>query len=325
MEPKLVTQYATLLTSLSGTDFQEEVCTRFQAFVLGFQTVPSHPQGDAGLDAFSHDGTQAYCCYGMQLEHHGTNKKRQKALVEKFSSDLRRLFELEKSKDALLHEENREMKTILPTGKRIRHIDLLTNWFDSHRVLNPILDAAGEYRASSQCRYVEQNASVTVLGPKEIANRFPVDELTMARADQRSLLQRLVKASQVVKIAGADTFDSKMQKLRDAHPSKISSIDMMADRFRDQWRMAIAFDDHLDKTAPNLHKVLETCRAQINLKVAVEMVSSNAPWDVLKAADYIAKQLTQDAFEPQFKGLWGVVASGEVARLIGECPINWES
>ena len=60
-----VDAYATTLASLTGNAFQAEVCARLQSAVLGFQTIPSKPHGDAGLDGFSHVGTQGYCCYGL--------------------------------------------------------------------------------------------------------------------------------------------------------------------------------------------------------------------------------------------------------------------
>ena len=58
--------------------------------LIGFQTIPSKPHGDAGLDGLSHNGTRGYCCYG--LEHNGfkNNKSRERAIVKKFAGDLRR-------------------------------------------------------------------------------------------------------------------------------------------------------------------------------------------------------------------------------------------
>jgi hypothetical protein len=43
-----VDAYATTLASLTGNAFQAEVCARLQSVVLGFQTIPSKPLGDAG-------------------------------------------------------------------------------------------------------------------------------------------------------------------------------------------------------------------------------------------------------------------------------------
>ncbi|MES2219731.1 MAG: hypothetical protein V4587_02050, partial [Acidobacteriota bacterium] len=55
----LIDEYAASLEGLTGLDFQAEVCARLQTFVIGFQTVPSKPHGDAGLDAFSERGHRA--------------------------------------------------------------------------------------------------------------------------------------------------------------------------------------------------------------------------------------------------------------------------
>ena len=69
--------------------------------MLGFQTIPSKPQGDAGLDGFSHVGTQGYCCYGPELKTYRQTRSLEKAIVDKFKSDLRRLLELEFKKTVL--------------------------------------------------------------------------------------------------------------------------------------------------------------------------------------------------------------------------------
>jgi hypothetical protein len=141
-----VDAYATTLASLTGNAFQAEVCARLQSVVLGFQTIPSKPHGDAGLDGFSHAGTQGYCCYGPELKTYRQTRSLEKAVVDKFKSDLRRLLELEFKKTVLTCCENPEMATILPVGKKLIHVDLVVNWF-SHRRFEPrstciILDSA---------------------------------------------------------------------------------------------------------------------------------------------------------------------------------------
>ena len=81
--------------------------------------------------------------------------------------------------------ETAEMKTILPSGKKIKHIELICNWFESHRALNPLNDSRAEYAEISECRYVGKSATIKIVGPKELANRYAVDEATIGRARQR--------------------------------------------------------------------------------------------------------------------------------------------
>jgi hypothetical protein len=124
----LIQEYAESLAALTRDDFQLEVCARLQSAILGFQTVPAKPHGDAGLDAFSHDGERGYCCYGPDRDEFKNNAQREKAIVQKFRSDLRRLCEVDFEKKTLTCIDSPEMKTILPDGRRLRHIDLLVNW-----------------------------------------------------------------------------------------------------------------------------------------------------------------------------------------------------
>ncbi len=43
----------------------------------------------------SHVGTQGYCCYGPELKTYRQTRSLEKAVVDKFKSDLRRLLEME--------------------------------------------------------------------------------------------------------------------------------------------------------------------------------------------------------------------------------------
>ena len=177
----IVQEYARSLASLSGIDFEAEVCARLQSVDLGFQTVPSKPQGDAGLDGLSDHGECGYCCYGPGHDEFKQNRSREAAITKKFKADLRRLFELDIKGSKIVKSANVEMAKILPKGRKLRHIKLIVNWFESHRVLGPISTAADEYREASECRYVTQDVSVVVVGPHELANQYAVDEQTIIR------------------------------------------------------------------------------------------------------------------------------------------------
>jgi hypothetical protein len=205
-------EYEKSLASLSGNTFQEEVSVRLGKFIDGFQTVPAHPQGDAGLDAISHFGEQAYCCYGLEHDEFKTPAQRVKAIIKKFKNDLLKLFELKGEK--LVHAENKELVTILPKGTKIKHITLICNWFNSHQVLGPILTAVQEYLKASQCRYVDGKVTVVVVGPKQLAMQYAVDEQTIARVRHRTLVKNVEKKAKEKTLAGTQKFDKKIAALR---------------------------------------------------------------------------------------------------------------
>ncbi|HEY3441622.1 MAG TPA: hypothetical protein VGK29_12745 [Paludibaculum sp.] len=320
----LVQEYAQSLAALTGNEFQCEVCARLQSAILGFQTIPAKPQGDAGLDGFSHNGQRGYCCYGPEHDEFKTAKQRENAIVDKFKSDLRRLCELDFNKKKLVCIESQEMATILPDGCKLMHITLLVNWFESHRILNPLFSAFNEYKTTSVCRYVEAGASLNVLGPKELANAHAVDESTILRARQRVFAQRVQHAAQNVKISDPKDFDSKMATLREIRPDQVAAINGLAEQFRTDWKMSLAFERELDETAPTLHLQLEENRRRILRDVSQLMIGAPEPWKELGKASGIAKEILDCDFGKLCGSIVHDVSSGEIARLIGECPVGWE-
>src|SRR4051812_501335 len=107
VSPSNVNDYEKLIAKLDGNLFQGEVCQRLQAMIVDFQRIPPKPQGDGGLDGLSHGQERAYCCYGPEQEARKLDTKGLKdAIVNKFSADLRKLFELEFENKKLKHAVN---------------------------------------------------------------------------------------------------------------------------------------------------------------------------------------------------------------------------
>lgn len=326
MPTSIIQEYMDSLAALSGNDFQAEVSARLQSVIVDFQTVPAKPQGDAGLDAFSHGGTRGYCCYGLEHDQFKTNKKREEAIIDKFRSDLRRLFELGFQSAELTRVENPEMASILPLGKKLKHITLVTNWFESHKVLSPILTEAARYKAASKCKYVEQAATIVVLGPKELANRYAVDEMTINRVRQRGFIQQVQQAASRVEIADLKGrgFDEKMGILREIAPERATHVDSLSEGLRAHWRTALAFERKLHEALPALHQALEDGRRVLLTQISRLMLNSSRPWEELGRAEELARGILEPEFGKQYGMLVREVSFGEVARLIGECPIGWK-
>ena len=101
-----VSEYAKCLSELTASVFETEACIRLEHTVSGFQRVPAQPQGDGGLDGFSHWGQRAYCCYGPIPNTFKKPKDLEADIIGKFSADIRRLCELEIAKKKLVYKEN---------------------------------------------------------------------------------------------------------------------------------------------------------------------------------------------------------------------------
>jgi hypothetical protein len=319
-------EYARALSQLTGDAFQEEVCVRLGNAILSFQPIPRKPQGDGGLDGISHDGEHAYCCYGPEHDTAKTPKERTNAIVDKFRSDLRRLFELNMDGTKVVQIENKEIATILPDGTTLKHIKLIVNWFESHRIIGPIGTAVKKYRKASCCKYVDAAASVVIWGPTELATAYPVDESTILRSRHSKFFEEVQTAADCVAIENPSDFDVKMASLGTiCAPHQAPAIARMKEQFLADWRMALAFEQKLDGTLPTLHRALEDNRRRIAQKVAQLMIASERPQAELARAGQIAQQVLAYDFETFGPQLLEAISSGEVARLIGECPIVWEA
>jgi hypothetical protein len=88
--------------------------------------------------------------------------------------------------------------------------------------------------------------------------------------------------------------------------------------------MALAFEQELGDTLPGLRRDLDANRARILTKVLMLMSSSAKPWTELGNATQIASEILQKDFESLYGMLIEDLSSGEIARLIGECPVGWQ-
>ena len=202
---------------------------------------------------------------------------------------------------------------------------MITNWFESHRVIGPIAAKLNEYKKASLCRYVSPDASVVVAGPTDLANRYAVDEVTILRASQRAFIRRVHEMAQATSIDDSKGFDEKIEVLQQLRPDRLSAIESLAEKWRVSWRMALAFERELDAIAPNLHHSLEEARRHILIRVSELMLSAEKPWTELPKAEELAHSILKGDFGRLYGPLVPDVSSGEIARLIGECSIGWQS
>lgn len=324
MTSSLVDDYARLLAKLEGEAFETEVCNRLAGAIAGFQSIPALPNGDGGLDGLSNDWTHGYCCYGPEYKAAKSGKDRVNDIVSKFTADLRRLFELQTEGKKLVHAENKELAEILPPGRKLVVIKLLVNWFENNRIIGRIGKVVDECKKSSKCRFVDPGVEVVVLGPNQLANRYPVDELTMARVGQYAFVERVESRRVSVDPDDTTTFDKKMADLDDIVPDQKHAIARLATDLRDDWRKSLAFERELGDTAPRLHQLLETGRKRLATRITSLMIGATEPWAQLDRALDIARQSLDSDFGSLYGSFVGSIANGEVARLIGECPIAWK-
>jgi hypothetical protein len=325
----LIDAYIKALSELEGSAFQRAIVQRLLVALNSFQSVPAYPQGDGALDGHSHKGTKAYCCYGLNYDAAKTPNQRSKQIVAKFSSDLRRLYELEpRGRTKFIHKDNSALLRILgavpPACERICHVTLIANWFESHTPLGAIKQNATTYAAASRCRWVTPDADVVLKGPKEFADQYGVDESAMMWLKHQELLAEVDAEAPLIDVPHGPTFDSKMEEAETLLPSEKHEVKQVAEILRSDWQWAIAFERQLSDRLPRLHAALERGRKRLLTLVLTHATST--PWDAISRAQEFSESVFSDDFlELYGKSIVRSLASGEVARLVGGCPINWKA
>jgi hypothetical protein len=320
------TDYAKLVGALEKEEFEEEICAFLGTYIADFQRVPAKPSGDAGLDGLSHGQTHAYCCYGPEQEPWKKNLSGLKDdILEKFRSDLRRLFELKfDAKNKLIPNPNAEMATILAPGRKLTNIYLVVSWFETHRIIGPLNKSFAQYKAASSCTYIDVTAQPTIWGPHDLATRWVVDELALFRVENRALIAKVKQALlSGVTPPAHDKFDAKFEYLRIKSPERKAAIDALDDYFRKSWGGALALDNELAATSVALHEALEMARTQTTIAAHIQSQLTSEPMELLEYMRNEVRSKLGDVFGERLGALSPQVADGEIARLIGECPINW--
>jgi hypothetical protein len=319
-------EFARLLGALEKDAFEDEACAFLRRCFSDFQNVPAKPQGDGGLDGLSHGQTIAYCCYGPEQE---TSKVKAKGLkddiLKKYRGDLQTLLEVcHDGKGKLVHSETAELATIMGKGQRITTVRLIVSVFDTHQVIGPLNTSFDEYKAASQCRYVDKSANLTILGPKELATLGPVDDLAITRVEQRALLA-LVKtavASSPPSPASTEDFDAKFDWLLDTGKVPKPATESLRQHFKKAWSTAIAVENELLNNAVTLHQALTEARQQAVVDANLAPVTE--PKELMNyMRQRLAVRIGERMGGAQLVEVQSSLTDGELGRLIGECPVDW--
>ena len=322
--------FVRIMRSLERQEFEDEVCGFLQRCITDFQTVPANPHGDAGLDGHSHAQTVGYCCYGPEEVTKSHAGKLKTAVVDKFRDDLRKIFELDtqgRGKAAkLVHCETAEMKTILAPGKKLGVLRLIVSVFDSHQILAPLNQAFAEYIKASKLRYVEAKAKMTIWGPKQLALNGAVDDLVIARLEHREVVRRVTNtlSGPTPLITPTSDFDEKFDWIDAQKKAKPDAVQRMRNLFRKRWSSAVAVDNDLANNAPSLHAALAQAREEAAADADLASGTASSPQALLeRMREKLAQRLEQHLGARFPAELRNQLVDGEIARLIGECPVDW--
>lgn len=317
------------LSLLEGDAFEEAVVGHLSRAIDDFQPIP-RKGGDGGLDGLSQNGSVAHCCYGPQEARLATalDKKLRRKIVEKFRDDLRRLFELEprsKPKRRLVHAANAVLAGVIGATRKITRIRLHLNRFDDNALIGELNDALAECKAASQHRFVDPACALTIWGPKQLSDHVPASEETLFRLRQPTLAAVLASTANATQPPPTDAlgmFDVKFDDLRARHP-RPAAVEEARAGMREHWTAALAFDQKLAEVAPSIHQDLERTRESAATTAERRKLAPGAldPFAEMEAARTALVEALQNRIPDAARR--DVIAEGEVARLIGDCAIDW--
>lgn len=314
------------LCALTEKDFEAEVCDHVARAVLGFFRL-ARANGDGGLDGVSDNGATGYCCYGPAANEERSPARRATAIVNKFKKDLCRILELD-APGTKNFRENTILAANLPSNTRLKHIHLLTSWADDLSLYRRLVEPFEEYKSKSRRKFVEADATITVKGASAIATMWGVTDAVIAGLENRLLAERLRQLESDPALPGVDPtaaakFEHKMDLLKQILPNDVEEINRLAGLLRSGWTRALRLEQHLSEISSVRHRALEDARAELLLRVTTQLLGVEETWTRLPGLRETASTLVLQAIGSDFDGVAGQAGSGEIARLIGECPIRW--
>jgi hypothetical protein len=141
--------------------------------------------------------------------------------------------------------------------------------------------------------------------------------------NHKDLYKKLDSEAALVEVPHGPSFDSKMLAAEELLPDSREDVRQVADNLRSDWQRAIVFEQELSDRIPDLHAALERGRKRLLTKVLTHKASM--PWEAISRAQEFGESIFCDDFLSVYgNGMVRDLASGEVARLVGACPINWK-
>lgn len=337
MTATIESAFAERLARLVGDDFQRAVCSVLAKNFHHFQPVVAKPSGDGGIDGISHDCDVIYCCYGLDIsavkQLNTADIKNQ--VADKFRADIRRIMELEpvqkKKKNGPKWQKapNATIAGLWPAGRKAKHIKCICNWNEHSGVFKAINDHYADYKNHSDMTYVDASCTVTFLGPKDFVASVVVDEASLLRLEHSGFIKILVGPGTAPPAAATTSkFVQKFELLTTAHPERKQELEEMRDGLIGDWTALLCRLNQIENELPQIHEKVSKCIVSVARAATLETTalgSKDAPNFLASFTDKVVTRLAADLSDLLPPDQVRPFAEQIVAKLIGECPINWSS
>jgi hypothetical protein len=147
----------------------------------------------------------------------------------------------------------------------------------------------------------------------------------MFRAQHQALLAeaKAAAANPGSTPATLGAFDEKFDYLLTLAPQRKEAIERLRSYFRKEWATALELDRRLAETSVQLHELLDDARTQASVTADLRSSASTSPFQLLDEMRTEMRATLGSVFGARLDPLAPTLTDGEIARLIGECPVDW--
>ena len=168
---------------------------------------------------------------------------------------------------------------------------------------------------------------MTIWGPNEIVELLTIDNEALFRIENPGLSKILSEVDNtqpnfLPALTGVDKIEEKLNKVSNL-PDEIRT--QWKDEFQTSWRRNILLMQRLNNNFPTLHRNLEKLRINATVNAARESERASHIVDTIDTVKTYIQTRTDSILQRLPKNQSEKYAETEVARLLGECSINWKN
>lgn len=183
----------------------------------------------------------------------------------------------------------------------------------------------------SSRRYVSDECELTILGPRDLALEAGVDEQTLFHLENpafHALFEETSEDEEAFLAENAvEDFQAKFDYLAPLGSSSVQAkrVNSLRSAYHRAWMKSIVRDTHIANSFPEVHRKIERIRATVVTDAHRESMRNieNAAELISRVESAVRERIEREFGEQLPEYILRDLGEGELARLIGTCPLDW--